>query len=415
MKKATYYLSVLFLLMFQSLSYGAFVSGSTGADGALNIASGTITLPPSGILNYTTVNITGTVIFTPNATNTPVVILATGDVNISGTINVSGTTASTLVPGKGGPGGFDGGYGAMVTGATGGRGQGPGGGSGSTSGNPYAGSGSYATAQTNCTQCGATYGNPYIVPALGGSGGGGGYLSSANGGGGGGVIVIASSGTANITGAIYAYGGNASSGFGGNGSGGAIRIIANTIKGEGAIGALGTNGNNGYIRLETTNNMRGSGTSPMYVLGRPSSVFGSNQPSLAITAVGGIPVTSTATPRYSQPDIAFTYGTTSPVTVDISASNIPVGSTVKVRAIPQNGADTVVTTTLTGTLQSSTGSASITVPTTVPSIISVETTFTAVALNYENEEVSHIRVASTIGGKSQITYITKSGREIKIS
>ena len=66
-----------------------FNSGSTGADGALNPTSNaTIALLPSGVFNYTTVNIpTGvTVTFTKNVANTPVTILATGNVTIAGSV-----------------------------------------------------------------------------------------------------------------------------------------------------------------------------------------------------------------------------------------------------------------------------------------------------------------------------------------
>ncbi len=69
----------------------AFNSGSTGADGALNPTVNTeIQLPPSGILNYTTVNIPAgvTVKFKKNAANTPVFILASGDVTIAGKIDI---------------------------------------------------------------------------------------------------------------------------------------------------------------------------------------------------------------------------------------------------------------------------------------------------------------------------------------
>src|SRR5258706_10061922 len=71
----------------------AFVSGSTGADGAFNPAvNTTVTLPPSGIFNFTSVNIPVgvTVAFRRNTANTPVVILATGDVVIGGLLDVSG-------------------------------------------------------------------------------------------------------------------------------------------------------------------------------------------------------------------------------------------------------------------------------------------------------------------------------------
>ena len=63
-----------------------FNSGSTGADGPFSpTATTTLTLPPSGVFNFTTVNIPSsvTVRFTKNAANTPVTILASGDVTIA--------------------------------------------------------------------------------------------------------------------------------------------------------------------------------------------------------------------------------------------------------------------------------------------------------------------------------------------
>jgi len=72
-----------------------FLSGSTGADGPFQpTANTTLPVPTSGIFHFTTVTIpTGvTVTFTPNATNTPVAILATGDVSLAAgsIVNVSG-------------------------------------------------------------------------------------------------------------------------------------------------------------------------------------------------------------------------------------------------------------------------------------------------------------------------------------
>src|SRR5437773_11728865 len=73
-----------------------FNSGSTGADGAFNPpADITLALPPSGVFNFTTINIPRgvTVRFRRNAANTPVTMLASGDVTIAGTIDVSGSQA----------------------------------------------------------------------------------------------------------------------------------------------------------------------------------------------------------------------------------------------------------------------------------------------------------------------------------
>src|SRR6476661_9551023 len=98
----------------------AFNSGSTGADGEFKpTVSKEVPVPPSGVFNYTSVLIPKDVVITykKNATNTPVVILATGDVTIVGTIDISGGAAAASgaagdgnlgddgLPGVGGPGG----------------------------------------------------------------------------------------------------------------------------------------------------------------------------------------------------------------------------------------------------------------------------------------------------------------------
>jgi hypothetical protein len=90
----------------------SFSSGSDGSMGALNVTSNrTLALPSDGIFRFTTINIAvgTTLTFTPNAMNTPVYLLATGDVTIDGTIDVSGSSGTTVSGGRGGPGGFDGG------------------------------------------------------------------------------------------------------------------------------------------------------------------------------------------------------------------------------------------------------------------------------------------------------------------
>ena len=62
-----------------------FSSGSTGADGALDVTTDTtLDLPPNGTFNYTTVNVAAgvTLRFNRNALNTPVYLLATGDITM---------------------------------------------------------------------------------------------------------------------------------------------------------------------------------------------------------------------------------------------------------------------------------------------------------------------------------------------
>jgi len=99
-------------------AFAAFDSGSTGADGEFAPTANTaLQIPASGVFNFTTVNIPAgvTVTFLKNAQNTPVTVLATGDVTVAGTISMNGGNGNYLIPGPGGPGGFDGGQGGTVT------------------------------------------------------------------------------------------------------------------------------------------------------------------------------------------------------------------------------------------------------------------------------------------------------------
>jgi hypothetical protein len=153
-----------------------FSSGSTGADGALNCPPVCrVQLPESGVLNYTTVTIgyNQFLTFKRNSRNSPVILLAQGDVTVGvmAYMDVSAGSdpdqpASGLTPG---PGGFYGG-------ALGFPGFGPGGG------------------VLNGDVNGKWIGPLSLVPVVGGSGGAGANCSGG-GGGGGGAIVIASSTT----------------------------------------------------------------------------------------------------------------------------------------------------------------------------------------------------------------------------
>lgn len=435
MKKALF-LSLISLFMWSTAAFATYNSGSTGADGTFNPTANTVvTLPADGVLNYTTVNIpTGvTVTFQKNAKNTPVYMLASGNVTIDGTISVNGGNATTTNVGLGGPGGFDGGYGGGYL-TTGGKGLGPGGGNpGRNVGNDGggAGGGGFGFAGNNGNAYnwgtgGSTYGNQKLFPIIGGSGGGGGGGTSNTAGkpgsGGGGAIVIASSGTITVNGSITANGGSCPWEWpgGGGGSGGAIKLVATTVSGNGTITAVygiggnwGGNGGLGRIRIEAENNYRTVSTNPAYSFGAPGSIFVSNTPALTITSVGGTAPPASPTANYNQPDIMLPSSTTNPVTVNLSATNIPVATTVKVWVVPQYGDATSVNTSLTGTDQSSTGTASVNLSTTYSNIVTAEATFTIIAFNYEGEEINKVRVATRLGGKSEITYITRSGKEIK--
>jgi hypothetical protein len=114
-KKAILVTALLALLFAAALPHAraqGFTSGSDGSYGPMNITSNTtLQLPPDGIFRCTTINVAAgaTLRFQRNALNTPVTLLATGDVTISGSINISGAASlGNFAGGVAGPGGFDG-------------------------------------------------------------------------------------------------------------------------------------------------------------------------------------------------------------------------------------------------------------------------------------------------------------------
>jgi hypothetical protein len=267
------------------------------------------------------------------------------------------------------------------------------------------------------------------------------------GGGGGGALLIASSGTITFTGTLLATGGKGGDsiatenliGGGGGGSGGGIRLAATTITGTGGVinvsgGARGEAlsgvcfqrsggaGGVGRVRIEgftDTATITFVGTDVVPSVAPPSFVTLPNAPTLMITAVAGVAAPASPTGSFSNPDITLPATTTNPVTVDLAGANITVGTTVTVTVVGQTGGTiSTTTTTLVGTEQSSTASASLTIPTDQPSIISASASFTIVASSgggpvfVQGEEVERVRVTATFGRGSQVAYITKSGREI---
>ena len=153
---------------------------------------------------------------------------------INGTVNLEGASGGSGVTlAEPGPGGFRGGQAEYSTGVGRAAGFGVGGG-----GQPDHGrGGSYGTPGNNGP---AIYGNPSLIPLIGGSGGGGGASGGAAGGGGGGAILIACANTLTLAGTVRSDGGaGASPNYsGGGGSGGAIRIVADTLAGAGTVRSL---------------------------------------------------------------------------------------------------------------------------------------------------------------------------------
>jgi len=291
-----------------------FNSGSNGSFGAINIAanqSQTIQLPADGVLHCTTVVVqtNATLKFTPNVTNTPVYILATGDVNISGYVLVEGRHTSDQRGAAGGPGGFPGGQG----GANPSNGYGPGAGKGGwfpgtgPTGQLPRGGGGFGTVGLPAASGGSVYSNSLLIPLVGGSGGGGGDAEEpghrSGGGGGGGAILIASNTKINMStvnlGFIDARGGGNNIGVGG-GSGGAVRLVAPTIEGTADIRVPGAAGGGfGRIRIDAlTNTMQfndQTGSAPYATFGANMVVFPANPPELRVTQAAGTDIALTQT------------------------------------------------------------------------------------------------------------------------
>ena len=475
----------LLLILLPSVVLAAFVSGSTGADGAFAPTINTVLqIPESGLFNFTTVTIPTdvTVTFTKNTQNTPVTILATGDVTVNGTISLNGADASNSIPGAGGSGGFDGGQGGTAN-KSGNNGGGPGGGKGGapsiaspTAGGSGGGAGYFLAGDKGGTtpinssalvsgatpgaggSGGGVYGNERIIPAIGGSGGGGGggtdvypqYTahSGGGGGGGGGALVIASSGVITINGGITVNGGKGANGEtaiylgspvnftyyygggGGGGSGGSIRLISNTLTGNGTLSAVGGNfgygwlqsggvGSVGRIRFEAETVQRTAATTPPLTLSYPNAVEPPNMPSLKISAIGGVSVPSVPKGSFGAPDVILPFNTKNPVTVTVSATNIPLGQTVTVSSTPSGGEAASTSGTLSGTEASSSVDVSLNISTAYPSLITATVTYQLAAMKIKDfyiagEKVERVRVAANLGGKSSVTYITASGREIPV-
>jgi hypothetical protein len=167
-------------------------------------------------------------------------------------------------------------------------------------------------------------------------------------------------------------------GVGGGGSGGGIRLAAPAIGGTGtltAVGGLedrgwaagsdqyGTSGGNGMIRVEAfTDSFTGtiSGSSSM---GSPFATFLPTTPTPSVTVVKVDNVTLPQPPAGSLVTPDATLDTTTSSTITIQAANIPVGTVITLHVFSDNSTDqTVRSTPLAGTLQSSTAAATVTFP-----------------------------------------------------
>ena len=405
---------VLVALAAASSVYGqTFNSGSTGADGALdlgamNCATGPyspppgypggcwIQLPESGILNYTTINVPpGTSLnFTKNRANTPVVLLAQGNVVVYGTIGVDtvyvGADGRTDYS-QPGPGGFPGGY------PIGNAGLGPGGG-------------------TTTAPHGRWVGPLSLVPIVGGSGG--------TWTGGGGALVIASSGEIRIQagGSITATSTYTSPSFG-LGSGGAIRLVANRIFHAGGTSANGYGGNPGIVRLEAPTgciNYTGS-SSPFPILSTINpAIVASASPELLIVSVGGFSVPANAGNRKDAADLVLPRQLPDPINVVVEASNIPLGSPVTV-SFGTSNQGTAPSVPLTGSLEHSTATIGVSgLSRDALAYLYVQVLFAPPVLGptpgdaADANQVTQVRMTSSPGTKPQFEFFRRDGAEVPV-
>jgi len=361
-----------------------FTSGSDGSYGPLNILTNTtLVMPSDGIFRCTSIYVAtnATLKFTPNALNTPVYLLATNDVLINGTIDVSGSMGTVYQGGAGGPGGFAGGT-ATILGKPPGDGQGPGAGRAGTSTSHFAvdgpGAGCYSpyawSAYQPSTNNGTPYGSQLLIPLVGGSGGGGSPYTGASGAGGGGALLIAANTRIQLNGTLISTGGQ-QNGAGGNndpgnaGSGGAVRLVAPVVAGGGTINVSGGNtgfysGGSGRIRIDCMDSrMLAFVFNPNYpaaTLGGNMVVIPANSPRLDIIQVAGtnIPVGAGAAVSLMLPQ-----GSSTNQTVTVQASNFGALVPIRVVLTPDNGS---CASYLTNIDNSANNPASVTVPVVVP-------------------------------------------------
>jgi hypothetical protein len=312
----------------------AFSSGSTGADGALELtipgmvvfdpAAFKPALNPSGdsVYQFTFVHIGPgvTVKFSSKVLHGPVFWVVQGPVQIEGTIDLNGEDGDRL-PSAAGAGGYPGG-------AVKGRGHGP---------------------------SGAFKRNAFLVPLVGGDGGQGG--ETQGGGAGGGALLIASSAWITISGTITANGGSSEGGHGGNG--GAIRLVAPLIDGSGLVTARGgqPDGVDGRVRIEASeNNFSGTFNGTPLAQGKPLGLFlpPDPPPSARIVSIGGTAISKAE----------FTVRNPTAASVLIEAHNIPTGTILVLQCFSDEGSSQEPKTTpLEGTFQRSEAVTSVKFPT----------------------------------------------------
>lgn len=326
-----------------------FNSGSLGSYGPINVTTTDVTLdvPPDGVFHCTTISVSAnrTLRFKANARNTPVYLLATGEVTVAGRIDLDGERANSVSGGLPGPGGFAGGNPASVGSAPGdGRGPGAGRAGTRTTTADGAGGGAFSTRVTsgNSLRAGNPYGSALLLPLIGGSGGGGAEgTPGVGGGGGGGALLIASNTRITLTGTLQAEGASYLSGAFNSGSGGAIRLVAPIVSGNGSIYVRGGEGNvtggAGRIRIDTLDRSQLSfNLVPEAVasLGSMMVVFPTPMPRLDVIEAAGTTIADGSGPVL----VTLPFGAPAGQTIKIRARDFGQAVPIRITLTPDHGA-----------------------------------------------------------------------------
>ena len=326
-------------------------TGTWDADNSANAGQGIYDPTKWAVVfKYSEVNIpTGTTVtFTNHPSRAPVVWLVSGNVTIDGTLSLNGQNGQgTPNLAEPGPGGFRGGVYIYSTSVRGGAGFGPGGGA-------IGSGGSGGGHSTQGAPSSTTYGNPSLIPLIGGSGGGGKNAGSTalGGGAGGGAILIATTGTCTLNGEVRANGGTGSNDTytvanrSGGGSGGGIRIIADTLAGNGRCTANGGDGNHyggaGRIRMERINNPATVTVSPApSMVSLPLNATAllwppENAPDVRIVSIGAVNAPTDPRAAFGTQGADVTLPLVSQTEVVVETVNVEQASQVKVRITPRD-------------------------------------------------------------------------------
>jgi hypothetical protein len=250
-----------------------------------------------------------------------------------------------------GPGGFHGGSGYYAFGVERSAGFGVGGGSTIDGASMFGASGGGGSYGTSGQWRGTPYGNPSLIPLIGGSGGGGDQnVKEVQGGGaGGGAILIACGRELSLSGQIRANGGS-NSNLGGGGSGGGIRLIAETLTGTGTLRALGGavynynhEGAGGLGRISVS---RVTDTSNIDVVPQPFVVTllpeavpqiwpPADAPTVVILSVGGVAAPADPRAGFGTVGADIVLPRTATTTVVLRTTHAVTNSVVTVRATPR--------------------------------------------------------------------------------